>query len=65
MFVGFLFLDLILSPQSGLKRIASRDRLGKLANYEGTVAAVDLLPSSSVDRIKRVSSSSSISSLGM
>ncbi|KAL0278568.1 UNVERIFIED_CONTAM: hypothetical protein PYX00_000353 [Menopon gallinae] len=59
--------DLVSSPQSSLKRISSRDRLGKLislaSNYEVSTVAIEL-PSSSADRIKRVSSSSSISTLG-
>lgn len=51
-----------LSPFSGMRRISSRDRLKMLSpNNTYTVDTTDGLGQ---DRIKRVSSSSSISSLG-
>jgi len=55
-----------LSPFSGMRRISSRDRLKMLSpNNTYTVDTVDgFTQSYSQDRIKRVSSSSSISSLG-
>ncbi|GLG94261.1 Regulatory-associated protein of mTOR [Gryllus bimaculatus] len=62
-----------MSPMMGMRRIASRDRLkmlapGTLISVDGSVAPAAMAASdilhSNVDRIKRVSSSSSICSLG-
>jgi regulatory associated protein of mTOR len=58
----------LLSPLSGMRRIASRDRLKLLSpsNLFGLDSAVGglTISDSSNEKIKRVSSSSSISSLG-
>lgn len=54
--------DVLLSPATGIRRIASRDRLKMLSPtsvlYDGGAGE------GSIDRLKRVSSSSSISSMG-
>jgi len=66
--------DITMSPIMGMRRIASRDRLkmlspGSLFNPDGSIVPVSVANSEAFqpnsDRIKRVSSSSSISSLGM
>lgn len=66
--------DISMSPIMGIRRIASRDRLkmlspGSLFNPDGSIVPVSVANAeafqSNSDRIKRVSSSSSISSLGM
>lgn len=51
-----------LSPSSGMRRISSRDRLKMLS--PNNAYSVDSTDGFNQDRIKRVSSSSSISSLG-
>jgi len=51
-----------LSPFSGMRRISSRDRLKMLS--PSNTYTVDAIDGFTQDRIKRVSSSSSISSLG-
>lgn len=51
-----------LSPFSGMRRISSRDRLKMLSSNNAYSA--DTTDGFAQDRIKRVSSSSSISSLG-
>lgn len=51
-----------LSPFSGMRRISSRDRLKMLSSNNAYSA--DTTDGFTQDRIKRVSSSSSISSLG-
>lgn len=51
-----------LSPFSGMRRISSRDRLKMLS--PNNTYSVDSTDGFGQDRIKRVSSSSSISSLG-
>ncbi|GFG29093.1 hypothetical protein Cfor_00263 [Coptotermes formosanus] len=65
--------DISMSPIMGIRRIASRDRLkmlspGSLFNPDGSIVPVSVANAeafqSNSDRIKRVSSSSSISSLG-
>ncbi|PNF16965.1 Regulatory-associated protein of mTOR [Cryptotermes secundus] len=65
--------DINMSPIMGMRRIASRDRLkmlspGCLYNPDGSIGPVPVANTdafqSNSDRIKRVSSSSSISSLG-
>ena len=66
--------DITMSPIMGMRRIASRDRLkmlspGSLFNPDGSIVPVSVANAEAFqlnsDRIKRVSSSSSISSLGM
>lgn len=54
--------DLLLSPATGIRRIASRDRLKMLSPT--TVLLDGGAGEGGTDRIKRVSSSSSISSMG-
>ena len=72
----FPLLDINMSPIMGMRRIASRDRLkmlspggGALFNVDGNIVPVSVgntdMFQANVDKIKRVSSSSSISSLGM
>lgn len=51
-----------LSPFSGMRRISSRDRLKMLS--PNNAYSIDTTDGFGQDRIKRVSSSSSISSLG-
>lgn len=54
--------DVLLSPATGIRRIASRDRLKMLSPT--TVLLDGGAGEGGIDRIKRVSSSSSISSMG-
>lgn len=56
-----------MSPIMGLRRIASRDRLKTMTHNDGPVSPASIAGPDffHMERIKRVSSSSSISSLGM